>query len=187
MCGYNRCSQSHVYCFLTSVPTNGELRLSGQAVDLAGRRRLRDQSTVVPVSPATAVGCLSVPKTTLSEWRSKPEAIVQKPGSDSQPLVTGRTLKQVEMREIALKPCAHERSRPRMPGATKLDPLKLKSLKRGAHRHWGALACVCLHSPCGASHPPTLNSSSQGPQFKHMPFFPFSFPPRLKVFFVQGA
>lgn len=35
MCGYNRCSQSHipasgraVSCFLTSVPMNGELRLS---------------------------------------------------------------------------------------------------------------------------------------------------------------
>lgn len=101
MCGYNRCSQSHipaagraVSCFLTSVPMNGELRLC-QAVDLAGWRRLRGPAHSGSHEPSSCRVLPASPQDSLLEQRSKPEAFIQEPGSDSQPLVIGRTSKNV--------------------------------------------------------------------------------------------
>lgn len=68
MCDYNRCSQSHipagraVSCFLTSVPMNGELRLSGQAVDLAGRRKLRGPARSGSHEPGSCRGLPARPQ-----------------------------------------------------------------------------------------------------------------------------
>lgn len=149
----------------------------------------RDQPAAAPMSPAPAVGCLPVPKP-LSERRRKPEAFIQEPGSDSQPLVIGRTLKQIEMWEIVLELCAHEHLRLHMPKDTKLDPLKLNSLKGGAHRHWGALACVCACT-LPVEHPLLWIARHRGHSSSTC-LFSFLFFPKVKDIYskiknVQGA
>lgn len=168
---------SAVSHFPTSVPVNGDLRFSGQAVELAGRwRLLRGQPAAAPTNPAPNLGCLPVPESTVS-LKKQPWSFIQEPGLHSQPLVIGRTLKW-KMWEITLKLCAHEHSRLHVPKATMPAPLKLNSQKVGAeaHRHnWGALARVCA---CIVPTEPSTRTMVQA----H--FFPFSsFPHKVKDVF----
>lgn len=48
------------------MPVNVDLRLSGQAVELAGKKRLvRGQPAAAPIDPAPTLGSLPVPESTL--------------------------------------------------------------------------------------------------------------------------